>query len=301
MKMSSKKEEKDLIEDKKGPNEGDCVSVATVATNAVDAVKNNETVKSAASVIVNLAVAKATVSIIKRVFSDIGDILTGGLLKTQSPPFVYGSPLAGDDSLSSKIMALAVAERSLIFSESFEVQDHTEPYCLVKGGKLHIITKPKLYVYHKDVWVATLVKQENEDSTNYYDVLRGETDEKIGEIQKTMKPNGKDFFFEFHAESDISDRKWAYHLDGDFLSRRFVMKNTKCETVAKVTKQLIAFAAFDHYMIRIASGMDPILVICCMVVIDEELDDLLKERIKCVMEKAAETAGYDISMANPFW
>ena len=46
MKMSSKKEEKDLIEDKKGPNEGDCVSVATVATNAVDAVKNNETVKS---------------------------------------------------------------------------------------------------------------------------------------------------------------------------------------------------------------------------------------------------------------
>ena len=71
----------------------------------------------------------------------------------------------------------------------------------------------------------------------------------------------------------------AYKLEGDFLDRRFVMKSDKGDTVAKITMdRLIEFDAFDHYQIRIAPGMDPILVVACACAIDEEFDEEHKKK-----------------------
>lgn len=222
-------------------------------------------------------------SIPRRLISNIGDLLTGGLLKDQSGPFVYGAPLGGEGSIAPDIKALAVAERSLLFTESFFVHDVDEPYCRVKGRKLHFITKPKMDMYRNDERVARIVKTEGN-----YEVLRGDTEEKIGQIQKTIKPDGKKFLFEFHATAEEGlDPKPAalYNLDGDFLNRRFMMKTRDNQLVAKVKKRITLFAAFDHYMVRVARGMDPILSIACMVVIDEELDEALKQKIVGRMER----------------
>jgi len=260
--------------DKDAENKGDCVSVGAVANN--------------------------TLLACKRMCSVVGDLMTGGLLIKQIPPLPYGSAIAGDESLPTEIKPMAVQERSLLFTETFNVQDFQEPYCQVKGGKLRILGKGRMYIYLKDVWVGTIVTQtREEDSSHYYDVFRGDTeDDKIGHIQKTMHPDGKDFFFEFIATSGSGDDsktppEAAYKLEGDFLARRFVMRNPKKEAVAKVTKRLIAFAAFDHYVIRVAAGMDPLLVIACMVVIDEELDAELKSAILAA-------PGIVLSFINPF-
>lgn len=221
----------------------------------------------------------------KRMASVVGDLMTGGLLIKQTPPFVYGNPLAGDESLPDKIKPLAVQERSLIFTERFCVQDFQEPYCEIKGGKLLICGKGKMQMYLKDEMVATIIKKTNQtDNTTYYDVVRGDSEDKIGHIKKTMYSEGDDFYFQFIAttgspEDTETPSEVAYQLEGDFLARRFVMKNMKKECVAKVTKRLIAFAAFDHYVIRIAVGMDPMLVLACMVVIDDVLDEKLKATI----------------------
>ena len=276
---------------------GDCASVSLIASNAVETVKNSEPVQA----IGNSSAYKHFVAINKAILSNVGDLLTGGLLITQTKPFVYGAPLGGEKSLEPKIKALAVAERSLMFSESFQVQDMDEAYCEVKGRKMHIVTTPMLHVYRKDEWVATLATKENKDSSKYYEVLRGETKDKIGWIEKVMAANGKDYSFQFYAgtkdpDSDVRPPV-VYELQGDFLSRRFVMRNTCGEAVAKVTKQLIAFAAFDHYVVRIAAGMDPILVIACTLAIDEELDEQLKKCLRAALKTGIETLTYDVATA----
>jgi uncharacterized protein YxjI len=274
----------------------------------VNKVKNSKAVNSVVTTITDSDVYKTTVDVGSRLVSNVGDLLTGGLLKTQTSPLIYGSPLGGEESLEPNIMALAVAERSLMLSESFQVQGPEEPYCDVRGGKLHVITTPKLYVHRNDAWVATIATQKSKDSNPYYEIMRGETNEKVGYVEKRTAADVKDLSFEFIAgtKDPESDERppAAYDLRGDFLNRRFVMRNAAGEVVAKVTKQLIAFAAFDHYVVRIAAKMDPILVVACMVVIDKELDEQLKEFLLCSVKKgvhkAATTVAYDLSQANPF-
>ena len=40
---------------------------------------------------------------------------------------------------------------------------------------------------------------------------------------------------------------------------------------------------FDHYVVRVAPGMDPILVLSCLCVIDEDLEDQIKETVGDVL------------------
>ena len=89
--------------------------------------------------------------------------------------------------------------------------------------------------------------------------------------------------FEFHVEGAGGVGPFkppaAYKLEGDFLDRRFVMKNERGEVVAKVTMdQLIEFDAFNHYQVQVAEGMDPVLVVTCACAIDEEFDEEHKKR-----------------------
>eukprot|EP00536_Pseudo-nitzschia_multiseries_P004152 jgi/Psemu1/302381/fgenesh1_kg.67_\ len=213
---------------------------------------------------------------------DVGDVLTGGKLIPQTEPPVYGAPLGGADSLSSELRTLAVQERAISFTgEDFDIQDldNDEPYCKVRGAMLHLPGKDKMKINLKDEHVATLDRKLIA-ITPTYDILRADG-EKIGWIEKATIALTDTF--EVHAEcaphfGPIKPPA-MYKLEGDFLDRRFVMKNDKGETVAKITMdRLIEFDAFDHYQIRIAPGMDPVLVVACACAIDEEFDEEHKKK-----------------------
>ena len=225
----------------------------------------------------------ATTTSLNNFLDDMGDMMTGGKLVPQTEPPVYGSPLGGDGTLSGELRTLAVQERAISFTgEDFDIQDldANEPYCKVRGAMMHLPGKDKMRVFLKGEHVATLDRKLMA-ITPTYDILRGDTGEKIGWIEKATIALTDTF--EFHAENapHFGPIKVpaAYKLEGDFLDRRFVMKSDKGETVAKITMdRLIEFDAFDHYQIRIAPGMDPVLVVACACAIDEEFDEEHKKK-----------------------
>ena len=244
-------------------------------------------------------VSDAVIDVAELVWEMLGDLFTGGLLMAQSKPMVYGVPLGGEDSMDTKIKMLAVSERSYIITESMDVQGTDGPYCTISGLELLISGTDTMSIYIKDQKVCTI---QSSRGSNGFVVYRG-TGEKIGKVEKI------DEDYAFYSEDDSTEaneltaltRKPVYKLSGDFINRRFIMKTTHSkyfnQTVAKVKKQLIAFPAFDHYTIRIAPGMDPILVLACMCVIDEDLDDDIKQMAVDLSIKAAKKA---FSYINPF-
>lgn len=227
--------------------------------------------------------SSSTTTSLNNLFTDMGEMMTGGKLTPQTEPPVYGSPLGGDETLSDELRTLAVQERAISFTgEDFDIRDldADEPYCSVRGAMMHLPGKDKMRVFLKGEHVATLDRKLMA-ITPTYDILRGDTGEKIGWIEKATIALTDTF--EFHAEcaphfGPIKPPA-AYRLEGDFLDRRFVMKSDKGETVAKITMdRLIEFDAFDHYQIRIAPGMDPVLVVACACAIDEEFDEEHKKK-----------------------
>lgn len=221
-------------------------------------------------------------SSLNNMFTDVGDMLTGGKLTAQTEPPVYGTPLGGGDTLSEELRTLAIQERAISFTgEDFDIQDldSNEPYCKIRGAMMHLPGKDKMRLFLKGDHVATLDRKLMA-ITPTYDILRADG-EKIGWIEKATIALTDTF--EFHAECapHFGPIKVppAYKLEGDFLDRRFVMKSDKGETVAKITMdRLIEFDAFDHYQVRIASGMDPVLVLACACAIDEEFDEEHKKK-----------------------
>jgi uncharacterized protein YxjI len=182
-------------------------------------------------------------------------------------------------------MTLAVQERALSFTgEDFDVWDvqGNRPYCRVRGAMMHLPGKDKMRIKTVDNGnvVATL-ERKLMALTPTYDILRGDGGEKIGFLEKAKIALTDTF--EFHAENGGGFGPFkppaAYKLEGDFLDRRFVMKTDKGEVVAKISMdQLIEFDQFNHYQIRIAAGMDPVLVVACCCAIDEEFDEEHKKR-----------------------
>jgi len=247
---------------------------------------------------------------LKNLLSMVQELLTGGFLVPQTEPPVYGSPLGGDESLSSEIESFAVQERSLIITEKFLVYGVDGPYCLVtrrKGLKPLFSKTDRMRIYFGGEQVATL---ESIKRSQAYDVHRDKTGEKIGVIEKTVDKNKKEKFVFCSTESTANSEEAAtepqaiYTLSGDFIDRRFVMRNGKGKCVAKVKKQLIAFPHFDHYVVRIAAGMDPLLVLACTCVVDNELDYEKKEKAKNAVKGSVLAVGSlgkkIISFLNPF-
>ena len=247
---------------------------------------------------------------LKNLLSMVQELLTGGFLVPQTEPPTYGSPLGGDESLFSEIESFAVQERSLIITEKFVVHGVDGPYCLVKrrkGLKLLFSKTDRMRIYFGGERVATLESIKRSQS---YGVRRGKTGEKIGVIEKTVDKNKKEKFIFYSTESTANSEKAVtepqaiYELSGDFIDRRFVMRNGKDKCVAKVKKQLIAFPHFDHYVVRIAAGMDPLLVLACTCVIDNELDYEKKEKANNAVKGSVLAVGSlgkkIISFLNPF-
>jgi uncharacterized protein YxjI len=214
-------------------------------------------------------------------FSDIGDALSGGKIVDQTGVALsYGNPL-GKPFGSQR--TLAIQERGISFTgEDFDIVDldANSPYCRVRGAMLHLPGKDKMRVTCDGEVRATLDRKLMA-MTPTYDVYRGASDEKIGWLEKAGVALTSTF--EFHAQQEGGFGPFkppaAFKLEGDFLDRRFVMKNTKGEVVAKVTKdQIIEFDQFNHYQLELAAGMDPILVVACACAIDEEFDEEHKKR-----------------------
>ena len=214
--------------------------------------------------------------------NDIGDMMSGGKLVPQSGPPPYGEPLGG--AVCDDVTTLAIQERAISFTgEDFDVVnvDTNQNFCRVRGAMLHLPGKDKMKIKTEDGDVAATLDRKLMAITPTYDILRGDGGDKIGWLEKAPVALTDTFLFHVEGEPHIGPFKppAAYRLEGDFMDRRFVMKNNEDQVVAKVTMdRLIEFDAFDHYQVQVTKGMDPILVIACACAIDEEFDEEHKKR-----------------------
>ena len=227
--------------------------------------------------------ASSTSCLKMNIFSDIGDALTGGKLVPQSS-LPYNIPLCGSMSVSGDIRVLAVQERLLSFTgEDFDVYDAqtNERVVQVSGALLHLPGKDKMRIRVGGNNVAELDRK-LVATTPTYDIYRSDGS-KLGWIEKKQIAFTDTFDVYLEGKGGIGPFKPppAFRIEGDFIDRNFVMKNTNNEAVAKISKdRLVEFDAFDHYQVQVAPGMDSILVVACLCAIDEEFDEEHKERKK---------------------
>jgi uncharacterized protein YxjI len=211
---------------------------------------------------------------------DFGDIMSGGKFVPQTQALPYGEPLG--KRFPKELKTFAIQERAISFTgEDFDIfdLDENQPFCKVRGAMLHLPGKDKMCLRTADGTLAATLDRKLVALTPTYDILRGDR-EKIGWLEK--EKIALTDTFSFHLEGGgfgPFKPPPAYKLEGDFLDRRFVMKNQKGQVVAKVTKdQIIEFDGFNHYQVRVAEGMDATLVIACACAIDEEFDEEHKKR-----------------------
>lgn len=215
------------------------------------------------------------------IFQDLGDMLTGGKLVPQTR-LAHGEPLCPTTSVDLEARVLAIQERAISFTgEDFDVYDArtNQRVARVSGAMLHLPGKDKLKVRSNGPVVAELDRK-LVAMTPTYDIYR-QDGSKLGWIEKAGIALTDTFDVYLEGIGGIGPFKPppAYRIEGDFIDRNFVMKNGNNEAVAKVSKDgLIQFDAFNHYQVRVAPGMDAILVIACACAIDEEFDEEHKAR-----------------------
>ncbi|CAB9515055.1 Pfam:DUF567 [Seminavis robusta] len=214
-------------------------------------------------------------------FTDIGNMLGGGKLTPQDE-LVHGEPL-GPINDSDEVLTLAIQERAISFTgEDFDVYDlrADQPFCHVKGAMLHLPGKDKMRVFMENGDKVAVLDRKLIAMTPTYDIHRG-NGEKMGWIEKEVVAltDTFDVYTEPAGGFGMFKPPPAYRIEGDFVDRQFVMKNSKGEAVAKVTKDSwIQFDAFNHYQLQIAPGMDTTLVVACACAIDEEFDEEHKKK-----------------------
>jgi uncharacterized protein YxjI len=211
-------------------------------------------------------------------FSDIGDMLSGGKLVPQTR-LPHGDSLG---PVRDETQTLAIQERALSFTgEDFDIYDATsnQLFCRVKGAMLHLPGKDKMRITLDGQNVGELDRKVVA-MTPTYDIYRG-NGEKIGWIEKTQisLTDTFDVYLEGKGGFGLFKPPPAYRLEGDFIDRQFVMKNEQNEVAAKFTKDGIQFFdQFNHYAVSIAPGMDSVLVVACACAVDEEFDEDHKEK-----------------------
>mmetsp|Transcript_26776 Transcript_26776/g.37757 ORF Transcript_26776/g.37757 Transcript_26776/m.37757 type:complete len:258 (-) Transcript_26776:1105-1878(-) len=210
--------------------------------------------------------------------SDVGDFLTGGKLVPQTS-IPYDPPLSGC-SIGGDTRTFAIQERAISFTgEDFDVFDAESggPYLTVRGAMLHLPGKDKMRIKVADGDEVAVLDRKLVAMTPTYDLYRGGMGaEKIGWIEKELVSLTETFDVYMEGKGGIGPFKPppAYRIEGDFIERNFVMKNTNNEVVAKISKdRIIEFDAFNHYQVQVAEGMDAVLVLACACAIDEEFDE----------------------------
>ena len=205
--------------------------------------------------------------------SDLGDMLSGGKLVPQAE--LAHEPLG---PVSGREKILAIQERAISFTaEDFEIYDATanRPFCRVNGAMLHLPGKDKMNIKLSSGKRAATLDRKLVAMTPTYDILNADG-VKMGWIEKAVVALTDTFEVHLEGEGGFGPFKppAAYKLEGDFIDRTFVMRNSKNEVVAKVNKDSwVQFDAFNHYQLQIAPGMDTVLVVACACAIDEEFDE----------------------------
>lgn len=130
------------------------------------------------------------------------------------------------------------------------------------------------------VWIA---------ATPSYDIFRGGGEDngstaKIGWMEKRLVGflDTFDVYMEGNGGFGITGLfkpTPAYRIVGDFLDRNFVFKNGENKIVARANMDgWVQFDAMNHYQVRVAEGMDALLVLACVCCIDEEFDEDHRKR-----------------------
>lgn len=207
--------------------------------------------------------------------------MTGGKLVPQTS-LPYGAPLCPSISISPETRVFAIQERPFSFTgedfDVYNVQTKTR-VAQVSGAMLHLPGKDKMRIRTNGDVVAVLDRKLIA-LTPTYDIYR-QDGEKLGWIEKVgiALTDTFDVFLEGQGGFAPFKPPPAYRIQGDFIDRNFVVKNSKNEVVAKVAKDgWIQFDAFNHYQVQCAPGMDALLVIACACAVDEEFDEEHKEQ-----------------------
>jgi len=157
----------------------------------------------------------------------------------------------------------------------------------VRGAMMHLPGKDKMNLMSSSdgkkcvvadrVWIA---------ATPSYDILRGEDGDyqKIGWMEKRLI--GFQDTFDVYMEgrggfgiTGLFKPTPAYRIVGDFLDRNFAFKNEEGKIVARANMDgWVQFDGMNHYQVRVASGMDALLVLACVCCIDEEFDEEHQKR-----------------------
>lgn len=245
----------------------------------------------------------------------VADTVMGRTLVAQAEAPVYGAPLGGEGSLVSARMSLSIAEKLIsITGQDFNIDDidnldDEEPFCTVKGTILHLPGHDEMTLKMKGDHVTKLErKNDGFKATPTYNVLRDDVqigwiensivkeirdDIKIDWIENTIVEKNVFEFFVGGAEEKslfgLFGKKEppkpkpppTFVLEGNFSERRFFMRNSKKEVVAHISKDWIfEIDRWNHYLARIAPGMDAGLVVVCACAIDQFLDEQHAEKRK---------------------
>jgi uncharacterized protein YxjI len=229
---------------------------------------------------------------------DLGDLMTGGKV-ADLIKLPYHPPLEKIKSVSNQKRIFAVQERPFSFTgEDFDVVDVSNrgaPFCKVRGAMLHLPGKDKMRIFSSSGSPAAVLDRKLVALTPTYDIYRSDSAVKFGWIEKKVVSltDTFDVFLEGQGGSfgPVFKPPPAFCIEGDFVNRNFVFKNAKNQVAAKVSKDwLIEFDEFNHYQVQVAAGMDAMLVIACLCVIDEEFDQEHREAKK--REEGGEKGGW---------
>jgi uncharacterized protein YxjI len=228
---------------------------------------------------------------------DIGDMIGMGgsstLVAQSSLP--YDQPFCKDLSCDyDQVRTFAVQERLWSFTgEDFDIYNAFSgaPFVRVRGAMLHLPGKDKLRMVDANDRRRQLLELDRKviAATPTYDIYRTTGDgrkEKVGWIEKKFisMTDTFDVYMEGKGGFGVTGLfkpPPAYRITGDFLDRNFVMRNEENQVVARVSEDwVVEFDAFNHYQVQVAPGMDALLVLACLCVIDEEFDEEHKAKKK---------------------
>ena len=185
---------------------------------------------------------------------NIFDMLSGGKLVEQTS-LPYSPPLCRSTSIAPDSRVLAVQERAISFTgEDFDVYDAQTNNRIVQvsGAMFHLPGKDKMRIKSGGSVVAELDRKLVAMRPTY-DIYR-QDGSKLGWIEKVAIAFTDTFDVYMEGKGGVGPFKAppAYRIEGDFIDRNFVMKNSKNEIVAKVSK-----VRYD----TIRGGIGPFL--CC--------------------------------------
>jgi len=169
-----------------------------------------------------------------------------------------------------------------------EITDGTErDFVRVRGAMLHLPGKDKMRLSSSSTGDKRVIMDRVlVAATPSYDLYRSSSDggEKVGWIEKKLISlmDTFDVYMEGKGGFGVTGLfkpTPAYRVEGDFLDRNFAFRNEEGKIVARANMDgWIQVDMMNHYQVRVAEGMDAMLVLACVCCIDEEFDEEHQKR-----------------------